>query len=328
MARDEVWQRRISGYLHVSQEELNFRIELRVCNEENIHKFHCPCRECHKGGRRRAIDVIREHLRLNLRDPHLLLSHVGGDPPAGYPLGGMWVDEVGQEWIYENEQDLEDVGVPGDDSADFSEIFHKANDDFLDPEHDIQQHLFDPFHVGDELLAGSVRWQDNKEGTEDLEANTIDGVEHLYEQAVTPIFGNSSMNVISITIVLMNVAVIHGCSNAYMDELFRYLSRSLLPGDNKLPSGHYTARNMIRKLGLSYEIIHACPFGCILYQNKNADLIECLKINYRKSRYFFGYSNPSMFLHQMELCSFYSIYWECCDPLVHVSVTLVNSSRR
>jgi hypothetical protein len=60
------------------------------------------------------------------------------------------------------------------------------------------------------------------------------------------------VSVISTTIVFMNMAVIHGCNNAYIDELFRYLSISLLPLDNKLPSGHYKAKNMIRKLGLAY----------------------------------------------------------------------------
>jgi hypothetical protein len=45
------------------------------------------------GGRRKSIAVIREHSRVNLRDRHLMLSQVGGDPPVGYPATGVWVDE-------------------------------------------------------------------------------------------------------------------------------------------------------------------------------------------------------------------------------------------
>jgi hypothetical protein len=56
------------------------------------------------------------------------------------------------------------------------------------------------------------------------------------------------MSVILATIVLMNMVVIHGCNNAYMDELLRYLSTLLLFGDNKLQCGHYEEKKVIRKL--------------------------------------------------------------------------------
>jgi hypothetical protein len=131
---------------------------------------------------------------------------------------------------------------------------------------------------------------------DDHETDTVDGVEHLYEEATIPVLANSSVSVISATIVLMNMAVIHGCSNAYMDELFRYLSLSLLHGDNKLPSGHYKARNMIRKLGLAYDIIHACPSGCILYRNEYANLCKCPKESCKKSRYLSGSFKVSLLL--------------------------------
>jgi hypothetical protein len=44
------------------------------------------------------------------------------------------------------------------------------------------------------------------------------------------------------------MVVIHGCNNAYMDELLRYLSTLLLFGDNKLQCGHYEEKKVIRKL--------------------------------------------------------------------------------
>jgi hypothetical protein len=37
-------------------------------------------------------------------------------------------------------------------------------------------------------------------------------------------------------------------------------------------------------LGLVYDVIHACPSGCILYRKENADLTECPKQSCRKSR--------------------------------------------
>jgi hypothetical protein len=98
--------------------------------------------------------------------------------------------------------------------------------------------LFDSFDVEDELLAEICWQQGNEEERDNPQIDTINRVEHLYEQAATPIWGNSSVSVISATIVFMNMAVIHGCSNAYMDELFGYLSTSLLLPHNKFPNGH------------------------------------------------------------------------------------------
>jgi hypothetical protein len=275
MARVKAHRRTNGTYHHITQKELVLRTELRVCIEQGIDKFHYPCRECHGGGRRMSIAAIREHLRKNFRDQHLMLSQVGGDPPAGYPTGGVWVDEAGHEWIFEDDNEEENFVIPGNGTKDFSNIFHDASDQFMDREHNIQQQLYDAFDVGDDLLAETGQQQCNNE----------DGLEHLYEQAGTPVWGNSTTSVISATIVLMNMAVIHRCSNAFMDELFRYLSTSLLPGNNKLPRGHYEAKKLIRKLELAYDVIHTCPSGCVLYWNEHADLSECPKQSCKKSRY-------------------------------------------
>jgi hypothetical protein len=120
---------------------------------------------------------------------------------------GVWADEAGQERIFENEEEEHDVDISGNDVEYFWDIFHNTNAEFMDEEHDIWQHLFDAFDVGDELLAETSRQQRNEEERDDPQTDTIDGVEHLYEQASTPVWRNSSMSVISATIVLMNMAV-------------------------------------------------------------------------------------------------------------------------
>jgi hypothetical protein len=51
----------------------------------------------------------------------------------------------------------------------------------------------------------------------------------------------------------------------------------LLPEGNLLPSSHYAATKTIRKLGLDYNIIHACPDGCVLYEGDHAELDACPK---------------------------------------------------
>jgi hypothetical protein len=84
----------------------------------------------------------------------------------------------------------------------------------------------------------------------------------------------------------MNMCVVFGVSNKFTSELLRYLSEDLLPVGNKLPNSHYVASKTIRRLGLNYNNIHACPDGCVLYEDEHADLTVCPKCS--KSRWLEG----------------------------------------
>ena len=84
----------------------------------------------------------------------------------------------------------------------------------------------------------------------------------------------------------MNMCVVFGVSNNFTSELLRYLSEDLLPKGNKLPRSHYTTAKTIRKLGMNYNNIHACPDGCVLYEDDHAKLNACPKCS--KSRWMEG----------------------------------------
>ena len=62
--------------------------------------------------------------------------------------------------------------------------------------------------------------------------------------------------------------------------------KTCYPKGNKLPSSHYAAAKTIRKLGLDYNIIHACPNGCVLYEGDHA-LLET-RLHCSKSRWMEG----------------------------------------
>jgi hypothetical protein len=51
-----------------------------------------------------------------------------------------------------------------------------------------------------------------------------------------------------------------------MDELFSLLQKKLLPKENKMLTTSYEAFKFIRSLGLSYDSIHACVNGCVLFR--------------------------------------------------------------
>jgi hypothetical protein len=73
-----------------------------------------------------------------------------------------------------------------------------------------------------------------------------------------------------------------------MDELLKYLSTVLLSSGNSLLDNNRNARKLIRKLGLTYDVIDTCLGGCILYRNEHSDLTSCPKTGCGKSRYMEG----------------------------------------
>jgi hypothetical protein len=44
----------------------------------------------------------------------LMLSQVGGDQLAGYLVSGVWANEAGQEWIFLDEEALEENPIRSD----------------------------------------------------------------------------------------------------------------------------------------------------------------------------------------------------------------------
>jgi hypothetical protein len=79
------------------------------------------------------------------------------------------------------------------------------------------------------------------------------------------------------TMLLMNICIVHGVSNKFVDELLSFLHKYLLPPDNCLPTNMYHAKSLTRKVGLNYKTIHACPNGCILFWGVYVDLATCPK---------------------------------------------------
>jgi hypothetical protein len=94
---------------------------------------------------------------------------------------------------------------------------------------------------------------------DDMDTDTMEGLEELYRQCTTPLYTGSKCSVVSATIIIMNMCVIFGVSNNFTSELLRYLSEDLLHEGNKLPRSQYAAAKTIRKLGMNYNNIHACP---------------------------------------------------------------------
>ena len=91
--------------------------------------------------------------------------------------------------------------------------------------------------------------------------------------ATLPLYEGSTLSMLCATLLLVNCCKTHGVSNSFMNELLMLLSTSILPQGNCLPKTEYEASKILRRLGLAYNMINACPKGCCLFKGdlENAD---------------------------------------------------------
>lgn len=104
-------------------------------------------------------------------------------------------------------------------------------------------------------------------------------MEEMTLKASTLLYEGVSTNMLSAMLLWLNLKVVHGISNAFMDELFSLLWKQLLPNENKMPTTIHEASKMVKALGLSYDSTHASPNGCVLFGGTLAHEWMCLKCN-------------------------------------------------
>ena len=184
---------------HINVEDLILQHELEICKERDWDLFLCPCRHCY-GGYQYTIRTIQLHLQNYGRDPFLLHSIVGDDLEGGFPLQGIWIDNMREYFPDTNIFDDTDMGSE-----------YQEN---LDPYYNIQQQLFDTFDLNDCLKEEtSYIFKDDVEEDEadnNIEQD-IESLDDLYRKGV---YASTNMSIISACIVLINMAVIHNVSNA------------------------------------------------------------------------------------------------------------------
>ena len=93
--------------------------------------------------------------------------------------------------------------------------------------------------------------------------------------ATLPLYKGSKLSMLCATLLIVNCCKTHGVSNTFINELLMLLSMSILPVGNCLPKTEYEASKILRKLGLAYNMIHACPKGCCLFKGDLEDVEKC-----------------------------------------------------
>ena len=98
-------------------------------------------------------------------------------------------------------------------------------------------------------------------------------------EAMKGLYAGPKCTKLTLTILLMNLCTVYWVSIGFVDELLTILHCHLLPEDNCLPKKYYAARSLTMKLGLAYNIIHACEKRCMLFRGKHVDVVHCPKYN-------------------------------------------------
>ncbi|KAI5343975.1 hypothetical protein L3X38_011852 [Prunus dulcis] len=86
--------------------------------------------------------------------------------------------------------------------------------------------------------------------------------------------GCSKYTMLSALMKLYNLKAKHRMSDVCSIKLL-ILQGDLLPEGKILHFSMYEAKKTLSPLGMSYEKIHACPNGCILYRNDYEDSTNC-----------------------------------------------------
>jgi hypothetical protein len=68
----------------------------------------------------------------------------------------------------------------------------------------------------------------------------------MFMKASTPLFEGSSTSMLLAMLLLLNLKIVHGLTNFFMDELLSLLRRLLLPKRNKMPTTTYEALKLIK----------------------------------------------------------------------------------
>jgi hypothetical protein len=248
----------------------------------NIKRVHCPCCEC-QGRSKLLLPKVREHL----------IRH-GRDPTFRVWKGPDMRDSSDEEWQEHMRRSNQRPSQRLDPQVNTRGMVENA---FIEEplpeevEEIVRAVVTDAFIVGDSVTEECREGSSGGDGgnlpdpvaSSDEEVDTEGNGDRfdpaMLEEAIQELYAGSRSTKLAATILLMNLCTVHGVSNNFVDELFTILHRHLLPEGNYLPRNHYTAKILTSKLGLTYNSIHACAKGCVLFRGEYVEAERCPKRN-------------------------------------------------
>ena len=221
-------------------------LDFAFANGSSDNRIRCPCSDC---------KCIEWQLRAVVYD-HLLVRPF----PKGYTI-----------WLLHGERDI-------GGSSTQQEIQHNSYTE--DSMRDLIKDAFNKqgHHGNVEPVA-----QDEVNNNDRVEGNQTDRVgDHLTDEArqVNELIrdgeqelyeGCTKFSKLSFLIKLYHIKCMTMMTDKSLSMIIELL-HDAFAGFAAVPTSLYEAKKTIKKLGLSYEKIHACPNNCMLYRGTNKDL--------------------------------------------------------
>ncbi|XP_074336927.1 uncharacterized protein LOC141674102 [Apium graveolens] len=103
--------------------------------------------------------------------------------------------------------------------------------------------------------------------------NTAKRFYKLVEEGKQPLYpGCEQFTLLGFVVKLYLLKCTHGFTEGAFSGILKLIKEAF--PDVNLPSSFKVAKNMIRKLGLDYQKIHACPNDCMMYWGENLNLTK------------------------------------------------------
>ncbi|CAM8953846.1 unnamed protein product [Rhodiola kirilowii] len=203
----------------------------------------CPCRRCRLHHGRLSLDEIQKHLFVNgiMQDYTTWNFHGEVEPEASsslYTQRHQYIMEKSHGTVEEN-------GAY-----------------YMDPTIEMLNDAFP-----------------NSEAHEDIENDylgkeTYDKYQTLLKEAQTSVYVGSDKTVLGTILSAMKVKVENGWSDKSFNDHLR-ITKDLLPSPTSYPGTYREVKRLLKNMGMGYEIIHACVYGCALFYKDNKHLLNC-----------------------------------------------------
>ncbi|XP_059281257.1 uncharacterized protein LOC132034945 [Lycium ferocissimum] len=95
-----------------------------------------------------------------------------------------------------------------------------------------------------------------------------------FEEASRPLWVGCAHSKLSIAVRMIIIKANWSVVETAMDSMIKLVGEIVSP-EYDIPKNYYQAKRLVSNLGLSYNNIHCCSNGCMLFYKEDADLNEC-----------------------------------------------------
>ncbi|XP_016203600.1 uncharacterized protein LOC107644277 [Arachis ipaensis] len=224
---------------------LNMFLDFAFANASSDNMIKCPCPQCGFQFMQTREDAY----------DHLLIKPF----PAGYTL---WLRH-GEKPAGESSTCTPIVEKPTPEVNPYIQMVHEAFNVTMPPE--IEETTTSD-HVEDDDVELPYLYDGPSREAQDFVDLLADGAEELYP-------GCSKYSKLSFLVKLYHIKCMCGVSDKAMSMILDLLRDAFEQA--KFPSTLYEAKKTIRKLGIEYKRVDACPNDCMLYRGEDEGATKC-----------------------------------------------------